>query len=106
MEDKNEVIDDQEFFRWYESFEMEAATEFLMRYSRTEAELRESIDFLIRHRELMRDVELDRLEADAQALLDKSNELKQHKLLEEIRCFKDVLALQKQLLRKNGNPGH
>ncbi|HEV8130296.1 MAG TPA: hypothetical protein VGQ81_03530 [Acidobacteriota bacterium] len=95
-----------EFFKKYESYEMEAATEFLARYSRTEAELRESIDFLIRHREMMRDVELSRLEAEAHALLDKFNQVKQHKLLEEISCFKDVLSLQKQLLRKNGKPRH
>ena len=106
MEDENEAMDDYEFFRRYETYEMEAATEFITRYCRTEAELRDSIEFLIRNRELMRDCELDRLESEAQALLDKFNELKQHKLLEEIRCFKDILALQRELLRKNGNLGN
>lgn len=106
MEDETEVMDDYEFFRRYESYEMEAATEFITRYCRTESELRESIDFLIRHREMMRDVEINRLEAEAQALVDKCNQLREHKLLEEIRCFKDILALQKQLLGKNGNSGN
>ncbi|MBI4454774.1 MAG: hypothetical protein HY644_02625 [Acidobacteria bacterium] len=97
-------VDDDEFLKKYEAFELDAAVEFLTRYCRTEIELKASIEFVIQHREQMKDAELSRLEAEAQTLLDKFNKVKQHKLLEEIRCFKDILGLQKQLLRKNGKP--
>ena len=52
---------DDPFLHKYESFENESTEDFIKRHSRTQAELRETIDFLIRHRELVRDIELQKI---------------------------------------------
>lgn len=50
---------------------------------------------------MLRDAELDRLEAESRKLLDKLNETALRKMLEEIKSFKDVVALQRRLLEEN-----
>lgn len=50
---------------------------------------------------MLKEVELQRLEIEAQKLLDRLKDIDREKLVEEIMCFKDILALQKQLLCKN-----
>ena len=50
----------------YESFENKSSEDFIKRHSRTRAELRETIEFLIRHRELVRDIKLQKLESEWQ----------------------------------------
>jgi len=60
---------DDEFFKKYEDFEKESVEDFIKRYSSTEKELRETIAYLIRHKEMMRDVEIKKLESEAQSLL-------------------------------------
>ena len=52
----------------------------------------------------MRDVELEKLEVQAQEVLDKLKELELEKMLEEIQCFKEILSLQKRLLKANSSP--
>jgi len=47
-------LSDDEFFKKYEAYEKESVEDFLRRYSSTEKELRDTIDYLIRHREMMR----------------------------------------------------
>ena len=92
---------DDEFFKKYEAHQNETIEDFIKRYSSTETELREIISYLIHHRELMRDVELERLEAEAQKLTEKLRDNDRNQLLEEISCFKDILALQKKLIQEN-----
>ena len=62
-----------------------------------------SNNFLIRHRELVRDIELQKLESESQKLLKRLREIDDRKLAAELQCFKDVLALQ-QHLSTNGEP--
>jgi hypothetical protein len=71
--DKNR-ISDEEFFKKYEAYEKGSWEDFIKRYSSTEKELKETIAYLIRHREMMGEVELKKLEAEAQSLLDKLKE--------------------------------
>ena len=97
-------MDDEDFVRRYEAFENETAEDFLRRYSSTEVELRDTIAYLIRHRELIRDVELKLLEAEAQKLLEQLRGTNLKKLLAEIECFKDILVLHRRLIEKDGKP--
>ena len=98
---KNKKLTDEEFFKKYETYENETTEDFIKRYSSTENELKETIDYLILHREMIRDVELDRLEEESQKLIEKLHDIDREKLLEEIKCFKDILALQKRLIQTN-----
>ena len=98
---KNRKPTDKEFFKKYENYENETTEDFITRYSSTENELKETIDYLIQHREMIRDVELDRLEKESQKLIEKLEDISRLKLLEEIQCFKDVLTLQKRLIENN-----
>jgi len=92
---------DDENFDPYIHKQDEAFDDFL-KYCRSEIELRQTISYLIEHRELMRDMELARLEKDSAKILAECQQMTQDKLIEEIQCFKDVLALQKKLLQVNG----
>ncbi len=92
------------FTKKYKSYENENTEDFLKRYSSTEAELKATIEYLIIHRQLMRDVEIERLEAESETLLRKIKEIDVEKMIEEIKCFKEILALQKKLLEKNDKP--
>ncbi len=77
------------------------ATRELLHWSRTTAELREAVSYLIAHREALRDAELQRLTTEARTLLSRLSELRQEALLEEIRCFKDVLLLHRKALTEH-----
>lgn len=92
---------DEEFFRKYATYEKESAEDFIKRHDSTERELRDTIAYLIRHREMMRDVELKKLETEAEKLIEKLKDTKRKELLEEIECFKEILALHKRLIRKD-----
>lgn len=94
---------DDEFISKYESFENQTAEDFIRKHSRTEEELRETISYLIQHRELIRDVELQKLEEESRKLIERLHGISREKLIEEIKCFKDILALQRRLL-ENGTP--
>ena len=98
-------LSDDEFIKKYEAYEKESVEDFIKRSSSTEKELRDTIEYLIRHREMMRDVEIKKLESEAQRLLDKLKETNLKKLVEEIECFKDVLSLHKRLIEENDKPG-
>ena len=93
-------------FKNYEAHEKDSLDDFIKRYSSTESELRETIAYLIHHRELLRDAELETLKAETENLIDKLKDTKRNELLEEIECFKDILALHKRLLEKNDNLGY
>jgi hypothetical protein len=59
------------------------------------------ISQLILHREQMRDQQITRLDVESQRLTDKLNEIDRRKLLAELECFKETLALQKRLQKQN-----
>jgi|GEM_PF-6645051 len=71
-------------------------------FNLTPAELHETIEFLIQHRQLLRDEEIERLHAEARTLRSRVEELDRRALVEELECFKDVLALHRRLA-ENGN---
>ncbi len=98
-------LSDNSFNKMYEGHEKETNEDFIKRYSSTETELRETIAYLIHHRQLLKDAEIEKLEAEAANLVKKLRETKVKILLEELECFKEVLALHKRLLQKNGKPG-
>lgn len=102
MEDSTRIDDD--FIRKYEAFENATTEDFIRRYSSTEKELRQTIAYLIRHREMLRDVELQQLETEAKKLIGMLKDTDLKKLLVELECFKDILALQKRLLENNDKP--
>ena len=56
--DKKPLSDD-DFLKRYHSHEKESLDEFIKRYRSTEIELRETIAYLIHHRQLLRDVSLN-----------------------------------------------
>lgn len=72
----------------------------------TPEELRAIIDHLIHQRELIRDKRIARLEESADTLLKNLKLHKEQILLEELSCFRDVLALHKQTQRTNDKQGN
>ncbi len=77
------------------------AIDELLKVTASGAELRDVISYLIRNREQLHDEEIERLERESEELIKKLNDTKRLKLLEEIKCFKDVLALHKRLFQNN-----
>ena len=94
-------MSDEGFTRRYETWEREAVEAFLARFERSSQELRDGIEYLIRERERLRDEAIAELEAASAKLITQLAGLDQQKLLEEIACFRDILALQKRLLENN-----
>ena len=76
--------------------------EFLAKFSHDGAELREAISILIKRRELLRDCEIELLETQCKAMMDRIADAKQRILLEELECFKQVLKLHKRLVKRDG----
>ncbi len=97
-------LTDEDFFKKYGAFENQSAEEFLAKFNSSKAELRELIDHLIQHRQLLRDAEIECLEREAQRLVERLKENKVAILVEEIDCLKDILALQKERSRSNDEP--
>lgn len=93
---------DEKFVRRYESFERDAVEAFLLNLDRSGQELRNGIEHLIREREKLRDEEIASLEAASAKVMKELAGFNQRKLLEELTCFRDVLALQRRLLERNG----
>ena len=83
------------------SFE-EAVTEYL-KYCQSRSEMRQAINHLIEHRELLRDSQIAQLEAQAAGLLKTLQSVEREEVLEEIRSFKDILALHRRLVEINGS---
>ena len=94
-------MSDEEFARRRETWERDAVEAFLENLERNWQELREGIEYLIRERERLRDTEIAALETASASLMKELAGLNQCKLLEELACFRDLLALQKRLLQKN-----
>lgn len=101
---KDKEMTDEEFIEKYEANENQTTEELIRQHSSTKKELEEIISYLIQHREMMRDVELERLQAETEALLDKLKKIEAEKMMEEIKCFKEILALQKRLMEENDKP--
>lgn len=71
--------------------------DFLNRIVTNSDELREAISFLIHRRELLRDCEIEQLQHACDELLEQLADRKQQMLLEELACFKEVMALYRRL---------
>lgn len=95
---------DEGFSRRYEAFEREGIEAFLVRFSATSGELRQAIEYLIRERERLRDEELALLEREAGRLAQALQGVDQAKLLKELECFRDVVALHRRMLEKHDKP--
>ena len=91
--------------QWTPEVRQPAKQGFPVRWnSRSKAELRETIEFLIRHRGLVRDIEFQKLESESQKLLKRLREIDHEKLSEELKCFQDVLGLQRNLSGRGETP--
>ena len=99
MKDNFEPFAD--FFKKYDAHERETVDDIINRYSLTESELHHIIASLIDSRYQRRDSELEALEDKAKKLLKQLQGIHIQRMLEELQCFKDVLALQKQLFHKD-----
>ena len=93
-------MNDEEFLKMLEDCESDDAVAYLGNHSTTEAERRETIAFLIRRREKLRDCELEVLDGEIAELLQWLNLLQRRRLIEELACFKDILALHHRLIGK------
>jgi len=86
--------------RIYQAYEKEALDEFLD-LCMTEDQLKETIAYLIERRQELKDEEIKKLEQESQDLIRRLKQINQKKSIEEIKSFKDILALHKRLL-ENG----
>lgn len=89
------------FFTKYEAFEKETVDDIIKRYSSSESELCHTISSLIESRYKLRDSELESLEEKSKRLLKRLQGIHIQRMLEELQCFKNVIALQKRLSEKN-----
>lgn len=83
----------------------ETIDDLVSRCGASEPELREIIAYLIRHRELIRDAELFRLEKEAERIIEALRDNEREQTIETVQCFKEILALQQRLIRENDQPG-
>lgn len=97
-------ISDENFIRKYEAYETRAVRDEPDKYGTADSELTELIGYLIERRVAIKRAELERLEAESGSLIEKLRHNEKQQLLEELECFKDTLALQKQLLGENDKP--
>jgi len=98
---ERKALSDEGFSRRYETWEREAVEAFLAKFEQSSQELHDGIEHLIRERERLRDEAIAELEAASIELIQGLAGLNQSKLLEELACFRDILALQKRLLENN-----
>lgn len=101
---KDQDPTDDRFLAKYEAHQRQASEDFLKEYASTELELREMIDYLIHHRQLLRDAEINELEGELQRYMEMLKKTKTKILLEEISCLRDILALHKQRCQENDKP--
>lgn len=95
MKNNFEPFDD--FFEKYEAFEQETVDDIIEKYASSKAERHYTISSLIDSRHKQRDAELEALEEKSQRLLKRLRAIQLQRMLEELYCFKDILALQKRL---------
>lgn len=89
---------DVRFAELYEHYDSLTTDELVDRYSATPQELSETITHLIAHRQAVRDMELEELAAREHELLRELRAVEVKRLLAELHCFKEIIALQKRLL--------
>lgn len=90
---------DEDFIKKYEDYEKQTVEELIKKSNFSKTELAHTISHLIHHRESMKDYELEKLQYESEKFIEKIKESKRKQLLEEIKCFKDIIALEKQLLK-------
>ena len=93
---------DEQFFKQYEANQKENELRHLGldAFCSTEHELLETIDQFIRLREQLRDEEIKRLKIEVDDHLRALKNIHFARIDEEIRCFKEILALHKRLAPK------
>lgn len=74
--------------------------EFVHWQATTQVELDELITHLMSRRQEVKAAQLKRLDLEAEELLNKLRAIETQKLIEEVRCFKEVLSFQQYLLQK------
>ena len=97
---------ENKIFKNQKGAEGEPSVGFLKGLRSTERELRDIIEYLIQHRELLRDAELEKLENDARTLMEKLEKSRRAALLEEISCFKEILQLHREMIEDHDKPQH
>jgi len=98
---KDDFVPYDAFFKKYEAYEKETVDDIIRRYSSSESELRHTIASLIDIRYKQRDCELESLKDKSQRILKRLQGIHIQRMLEEVQCFKDVIALQKRLPNNN-----
>ena len=96
-------LTDEELTKKLQQYEKECS-DFLQWTPTTRSELSDIIEYLIEHRQALKEKELRRLEMESEGLLEKLRELDKQKLIEELHCFKEILTFHKVLLEDNGQP--
>lgn len=97
-------MSDESFYKLYEAYDRPNTQDIIDKICGSEDELAEIVEYLIRHREVLRDSELAELQTEADGLLKKLRDNQIKRLLEGIAAFKEILALQKRLTKENGKP--
>ncbi len=88
-------------FRRNEVYQNETVEDFIRRWNSTEKELRETIAYLVEHREALRDADLEKLESESAKLLERLKNIETQKILVESQSFKEILSLHKSFIQKN-----
>ena len=99
---KDREKSDEEFARMYESFEKETLEDIVKKNNFSKNELDNTLHHLIINREKVLDFELNYIDEEAKNRVKHIDDVKKQKLLEEIRCFKEMISLQKHLNELRG----
>ena len=91
----------EDFIQKYEAYEKETVDDIVKRFSSTEEELKHTVTGLIDLRYKRRDCEIEVLDKKAGKLWKELKGIQIQRVFEETRCFKDVLALQKRLVKSD-----
>ena len=81
-------------------------TDLLANLDKSDEEIAIMVGNLIRRREQERDTRLRTLDLKAKELVGAYRAIARDRLLEEISCFKEVLALHRQLNEDDDPPGN
>jgi len=95
---KYDQTDLRTFLEKYDAFENQTIDDLIDAQAPSKPALKDLIQGLIQHRELLRDCELECLERESTKLLSSLDRNERAQLKETISCFKDVLALHKRLV--------
>lgn len=90
----------EEFLRRAVEYDDDAFDEFLKSLN---GDVRETINYLIVHRQLLKEEAIDALKREADELQTKLQDITLRQSVEEIKHFRDVLRLHKRLVQEHGD---